>query len=82
MGVIRNIYVFVGKPEVKRAVGSSKRRWEGSIKSPLSLSQAVLLLDFIRRVAGSNPDPATDHPIVLHVFFFPSVLLVKAGIAP
>jgi hypothetical protein len=62
--------LFVGKPEVKRAVGSSKRRWEGSIKSPLSLSQAVLLLDCIRWVAGSNPDPATDHPVVLRVFFF------------
>lgn len=61
---------FVGKPEVKRAVGSSKRRLEGSIKSPLSLSKAVLLLDCIRWVAGSNPDPATDHP--LFMFFFRS----------
>lgn len=80
MGVIRNLFILVGKPEVKRTVGSSKRRWEGSIKSPLSLSQAVLLLVCIWWVAVSNPDPVTDHPVVLHGFF--SVLLFKAGIVP
>jgi hypothetical protein len=45
MGMIGNPYMFVGKPEEKIAVGSSKSKWERSIKSPLSLSQAVLLLD-------------------------------------
>jgi len=69
MGVIRNLHISVGKPEVKGAVGSSKCKWEGSIKWPLSLSQAVLLLDCIRWVAGSIPDPATEHPVVLYFFF-------------
>lgn len=71
MGVIRILYIFVGKPEVKRAVGSSKRRWEGSINSPLSSSQAVLLVDCIRWVAASNPDPATNHPVVFRGLFRP-----------
>jgi hypothetical protein len=38
MGMIENEYMFVGKPEGKKAVGICKRRWERSIKSPLSLS--------------------------------------------
>jgi hypothetical protein len=49
MGEMRNMYIFVGKPEGERQLGRPRRLWEDNIK-----------MDLEERVFGSGQGPVAD----------------------
>jgi hypothetical protein len=64
MGAMRNVFnIFVGKPEGKRPLGRSRRRWENNIKMDLR-ERGWEVVDWIYLAQDRDQWPDPLHTVI------------------